>query len=571
MSAIGESSSSSNSLAVLRGDTLRRKLQIDLKEIEKALFSVTNGDRLTDALQRWHQDFLFAVRREDNVESVEKFFISAAQGTLLDAISNIPLDEEALLGSDGRVYSKKSLIVHFFKYPPGPVCRSPLEPENPLPFTVSPHFPARAVAKWLKKQNALREPELFEEAYREAVRDGLKPLPWEGPSISPMPSSQVLHDSRESRKIISDLLKIQETLQTSKLHDETTEQLRNWQKRFSSALKLNLDKVRIEAEFILLLQEILTDSVSGAPLDEEAYLGSDGRTYGSMSLSLYQHSAPEEYKHRSPLDLENPAPFTVEPHPLARHLIQWLKERGALLRSESVEKSYQELMQQRIAPPPPTTRNERIRRLKEKQAHRDQIKEARLLAERETFNQIIEETREQTAQMIRESFADIDQRAEETTERQIEQIHAQVEHDREQLRLLREEIANADERARRLDARTIRLRERQEEAERALDQAKRDNFALRIAINETRQALNKMQAKRRTNVLGTVLCLAGWAFGSWALQSVLTTMGASMGATIMPLKGGAMIALSTSRHPIGPSHRDTNPSKPPGLSRGNHF
>ncbi len=570
MSAVGESSSSSLSTA-FKGDALRRKLQTDLKEIGKTLFSVTDGDRLTDALQRWHKDFLSAVRREDDVESVERFFIFAAQETLLDAIAHVPLDEEALLGNDGRVYSRKSLIVHFFKYPPDPICRSPLEPAAPLPFTVSPHFPARAVAKWLKKQNALHEPALFEEAYQRALSQGPRSLPWEEPNSLPRLSSYALHESAESRKLVSDLLQIQSLLQASNLHDETTEQLRNWQKRFSLALKLNLDKPRIEAEFTLLLQEILTDSVSGAPLDEEAYLGSDGRTYGSMALSLYQHSAPEEYKRRSPLDLQNPAPFTVEPHPLARRLVQWLKHRGALLRSDEIERNYHELMQQGAAPPPPTQRNERIRRLKEKQAQRDVERERILSGEREAFDQIIQETREQTAQLVREHFAEVDGRAEERAQLQVEQICERAQRQREQLLALQQEIQQADERAQRLDARTLQLQKRLEDTKKALDQAKRDNLALQIAINETRQAINKMNAKRKTNVLGTVLFIAGCAFDTWALQSALTTMRASMGVTVAPLKGGAMLALSTARQPLAPSHRDTNPSKPPGLSRGNHF
>lgn len=139
------------------------------------------------------------------------------------------------------------------------------------------------------------------------------------------------------RCIFAELAEIREELEKSPLQDEMTQDIRQWEREFFFSLRRTGDAQTKLNEFTGLLQELLRDPIVQAPLEEGALLGSDGRTYGRMSLCVYLNNAPEQYRHRSPLDVRNEAPFTTTPHPNVDLMLRWLGRRNNLLHSEELE------------------------------------------------------------------------------------------------------------------------------------------------------------------------------------------------------------------------------------------
>jgi hypothetical protein len=137
---------------------------------------------------------------------------------------------------------------------------------------------------------------------------------------------------------------MREKIAESGLRDEMTQKIKDWQNRFSAALKTSADEERVCNTYIDLLQKLLCDPITHAPLDAHAVIGNDGRTYGQMSLAVYLYSVPEMYRNRSPLDITNPDPFMIAPHPVVRHMMKWLKGHDALLYSEKLEGAYLQLL-----------------------------------------------------------------------------------------------------------------------------------------------------------------------------------------------------------------------------------
>lgn len=186
-----------------------------------------------------------------------------------------------------------------------------------------------------------------------------------------------VRETAHRRRIRVELDRMGKLLATSPLHDEMTEGIRNWHQQLMVSISLaqvNFDSV--VNEFIVLLQDLLRDPICQAPLDKKAKLGSDGHTYGRMSLTVFLNSIPEEYRHRSPFDLENPeSSFTIEPHPVVKEMIKWLDHHGSLLHSQEIENAYRELVAQGRRPILPTRETERVRLIRERSLQRRRRRE----------------------------------------------------------------------------------------------------------------------------------------------------------------------------------------------------
>lgn len=145
------------------------------------------------------------------------------------------------------------------------------------------------------------------------------------------------------RQLLSEIAGIVEDIDKSGANDETTKLLRSWTENFSMALRNTEDENEVLKKFVGFLQEILTDPISQATLDKKAVLGTDDITYGSLSLCVYYSTVSEEHKHRSPLEPNNPKPFTTKPHPLVPLLINWLERRGEVIQSREYLEKYEQL------------------------------------------------------------------------------------------------------------------------------------------------------------------------------------------------------------------------------------
>ncbi len=139
----------------------RRRLLATLAGIGSQLQESRMNDPLSQSIADWHRQFVQEVRSSDNLDGMLGTYVTRMQGILRDAATDVPLDERALLGSDGRTYNFMSY--HLYRHAARAELRerSPLELDNPARLTTSPHYNAAFMIRWLQTHNALqRSPDL---------------------------------------------------------------------------------------------------------------------------------------------------------------------------------------------------------------------------------------------------------------------------------------------------------------------------------------------------------------------------------------------------------------------------
>lgn len=279
-----------------------------------------------------------------------------------------------------------------------------------------------------------------------------------------------IYETALRRQLQVELTRIKDLLDGSLLGDEKTQQIRLWQERFFLSLRLNIDVQAIQDEFIGLLQEILVDPIAQVPLDEEAVLGSDGITYGGMSLTVYIHSVSEELRQRSPLNSQNPATFLSSPHPIVRHMIRWLRDHHALLRSEEMERVYGVLMEQRRVDEAAirnNTRMNRIRRIRERQEQRE------LETIQSPLNRELQRTTTELAQTIQEQFIPIHQQMQNSAERHFETLSSLEQRDQQQTERLQVRVEQLHQETSELEQQNQQLHNRVERINKIVERRRR--------------------------------------------------------------------------------------------------
>lgn len=162
------------------------------------------------------------------------------------------------------------------------------------------------------------------------------------------------------RQLRGELEAIERVLAESPFHDEKTELIREWRQRFVEALRLAPHEEVVLQEYIPLMQRILCNPGGRVPLDENPVLGSDGRTYGQMYLDVYRASVAPAFRNRSPVEPQNPRDLAPTPHPVAQHMVGWLRTHDALRFSAGLRARYEQLRPQIIE----MNEQERIERIR---------------------------------------------------------------------------------------------------------------------------------------------------------------------------------------------------------------
>ncbi len=190
-------------------------------------------------------------------------------------------------------------------------------------------------------------------------------------SFSPVnPTEDLVRQTAIRRQLICELYTLREAISSSGFSDDMTRQLDEWHTNFSNALRSYSDERQVLSAYIGLLQNILRDPVTLAPLDKQAVLGSDGYTYGSLSLAVYKLGTSEEYRKRSPMNPNNPESLCTRPHPVVRSMLDWVEGHDALLYSKELEERYLQLIPQKHE-----STAERIEKYRAKKAEKDRIDE----------------------------------------------------------------------------------------------------------------------------------------------------------------------------------------------------
>jgi hypothetical protein len=148
------------------------------------------------------------------------------------------------------------------------------------------------------------------------------------PAAAPMSSQWALRT-----RLTEELRQIATCIRQWDQNDETTKLIDRWRSHFMQALHTHQDERETLRTHIDLMQRLLHDPISREPFTDNAVLGSDGHTYAQETIDVYSlpDALPAEWRGRSPLDIEDPRPFTTTPHLVIPHMIGWLRSHNALL------------------------------------------------------------------------------------------------------------------------------------------------------------------------------------------------------------------------------------------------
>jgi hypothetical protein len=396
----------------------------------------------------------------------------------------------------------------------------------------------------------------------------------------------LVHETANRRKIFSELAEINALhLRHAAFTDHMSRAIRQWTVDFLFALRAR-DENEVAPIYREMMQELLRDALTQTPLDENAILGSDGETYSSLSYAIYTQHAPEQLRQRSPLHPEQEG-FTVQPHPIARHMVRWLQSQPDALLALAQHELYQRIAERipQDAPHDPLDElfgaveerarrdrqeiHERMDRLEEGVEHvriervenpieqaglniqqleaiarmRNQLRRGQVGREerrqqfRQRLNQIEDQNRVEMLRQLDEQNERIAEAEENVRERMDNLDAADCQREaavRNQLLKLQEEIRAHRKTVRKLESYVERNREKIKEAE-------REDAEIAIRIQKLKNRVRKRNAFSMGRLLTTLALVGSCGLATLGLQSACVASG--WGAAVTPLARGAKITL----------------------------
>lgn len=350
-------------------------------------------------------------------------------------------------------------------------------------------------------------------------------------------------------KLKRELIEMGYALQQSGLRDTLTQDLVQWHANF---LKAFHSKARDQAIglFTEQLKKILTNPIGYGPLDEDAVLGSDGRTYSKAFLRHFRCSTEEPYRSRSPLDPHNAVPFRTQPHPVVRHLVQWLKKHGQYIAPAEEEKKGDELVEEKKEPPVakgPDARRAHVPVVREEKKGPSIVDDPdglrRVIAAQAIQGPIVDDETLELDQLLQEECNIFEDNLNEQvgllrqeTRENVRVVHARLDElerlDEEALAPLRQKAAALQAGAADLERGNVELAEETRRIGVQGDETERDNKRLQILINETKIAQAKRESSGWSDLAGALLTIGACALASW-----------SFGVSIAPMKNGLKVII----------------------------
>lgn len=143
----------------------RHKLRRMLDQLDAEVSHFPHQDALTLWVRSWSATFRRATHATEFYVGLKIQIVTLLQRQLVDAlplrqggeIVRVPLDRNALLGSDGHIYGSSFLSLVFAQISIEARQRSPLDLNSSLPFTTIPHGPARFLIRWLEELGIERD------------------------------------------------------------------------------------------------------------------------------------------------------------------------------------------------------------------------------------------------------------------------------------------------------------------------------------------------------------------------------------------------------------------------------
>ncbi|MDE3055974.1 MAG: hypothetical protein KGI80_04715 [Verrucomicrobiota bacterium] len=292
----------------------------------------------------------------------------------------------------------------------------------------------------------------------------------------------------------ADLAGIKIALQEREKKDFITQNCQNWHQEFSAELRKEADDESTIAHRTRLLQKILRDEMPFfySPLEEQSYLGNDGKVYGHQALCCYLQAIPSSLKGKSPITPETGDLFFVEekPHSVVKVCVQWLKKRNqALPPHPNIQFQFAALEK---IPPLPT---EKVAKRQEKIRHIQQEQEKNRLQIHAARENRREEETKRICDRVARVFGQIrPQAADQKVPVSEETFHAQnlsalsVEFFEREKHLFAQKIQELDMRIDCLET------ELQQEAQ-LLTETQRETIKLEVEIRKTEKMLEERNAK----------------------------------------------------------------------------
>lgn len=331
-------------------------------------------------------------------------------------------------------------------------------------------------------------------------------------------------------------------------HDAMTRDVQFWYVKFKEALELrHVPERDIVAAYLVILREILIDSFTRSPLDHTTVRGSDGNAYLAETITRHQNNTPEPFCHRSPLNPNDEAPFTIGPHFLCSTMLHWLEKHTAeVAQFDDDEKAEESDVEEGLSEEEDSEGSdisdgelENIRQLalaRHLMAHREQEEENNAL-----FEEVDNQLHAPFAGGIRRAFNQLYGRIDAIYQRGEERANALGEEDEAALNRLWQRQDVLDGQIAELGRQNARLREQLDVVNEQVDAARNHAIRLQILVNETRQELKKKE-NGWLKALGTaLLVIGGCAFVSWALQAALAA--SSVSVSVQPISN-SMIGVS---------------------------
>ncbi len=357
-------------------------------------------------------------------------------------------------------------------------------------------------------------------------------------------------------RLETELEEVKNVISWSGLNDKMTHLIGLWQQDFSAALNKYRNEEGVRDYFISILQEMLCDPVTFAPLNAPQ-LGSDGGTYDELSLKIYKLRMPARFHNRSPRNPQDPTPFKTVPHPVAGYLVDWLKGHNACLYSKELEQTYLRLSRGR----PVENRQEKERALNaEVKAVEEQFALSRKLNQEKfaRLNQRVDEIVQPLIGMAAQiqAYQNREQLALNNLAGTLSPLAARVNESARRVAILvQEEQARVQEEMRRfaelregLRAQIDELKSGNERLERQLasvmgtiEEEKVQTLILEKQITQLEQAIKEMKNDWASDMFRIASTALFSVFGTVALRAMLES--SSFGVGIANLRKGAGLAL----------------------------
>lgn len=206
------------------------------------------------------------------------------------------------------------------------------------------------------------------------------------------------HSDQLRTQLRAEFIDIDAMIRAAVVLDPLTVEIADWLRKFREDLENNANAENVYRRYVEVLQELLCDPLTGAPLDDPQLGVEDGYTYGYKSLYVVQTPWPVNERNLSPMTRQ---PLTLVPHALASYMILWLALRNDALFSVELEEQYRRAVAQRQA-----SATERINRLGQRRLAREQ-------AQRQAEDAEFRRLQDRLSTMREERQADLQQLAEQ--------------------------------------------------------------------------------------------------------------------------------------------------------------